>query len=182
MAGRNVVILENERMNKVLFRLLLILFLSIPGFSQASVTSSPDTLSFQLENKATGLLLRPLNASKKDGAQLVLYPQYDWRCLTWDAIPDSSGFFYFRNYFSNKSIRSVATQIEQQPLPLDSDNSMLWKMIEVEPGYYKIVSANDESLVLTAPENSSGNVYLAAWTGSASQYWKMLPKPGRFSG
>ncbi|HEY1165848.1 MAG TPA: hypothetical protein VGE90_11795, partial [Chitinophaga sp.] len=43
--------------------------------------------AFQLENKATRLLLRPKDANNADGTQIVVYPKYDWRCLTWDITP-----------------------------------------------------------------------------------------------
>jgi hypothetical protein len=145
-----------------------------------SAVKAADTLSFQLMNKANGLLLRPENASKKDGARIVLYPQQDWRCLSWDAIPVKNGGYYFRNYFTNKTVAFNQNKAEQQPV--NTEQPFLWKLIKVRDDYYKIVSAADETKVLAASTDEKEQVELQNWNGGEIQLWKLLPKPVHFTG
>lgn len=140
-----------------------------------------DTLTFQLQNKATGALLRPINASKADGAKFVLYSRQNWRCMTWDAISCSGGYIFFRNYFSNKSVSVIQAGIEQQVVNIE-DRGFLWKLVPMENDFYKIVSATDDQSVLTAADSEDEQVQLEKWGNKDTQLWKLLPKPTTFSG
>ncbi|HEY0608295.1 MAG TPA: RICIN domain-containing protein [Chitinophaga sp.] len=143
--------------------------------------------AFQLENKATRLLLRPRDANNADGTQIVVYPKYDWRCLTWDITPAGyANIFTFRNYFTNKTFQPTAGVTENTPVLQaairPSATLQQWDVIKVEGDYYKI-SAHGSELVMTVEgSGTNAKVVLKKWDRSAAQLWKLLPKPEDFSG
>jgi len=143
--------------------------------------------AFQLENKATRLLLRPKDANNADGTQIVVYPKYDWRCLTWDITPAGyANIFTFKNYFTSKTIQPTAGIAESTPVLQaairPSATLQQWDIVKVEGDYYKI-SPHGSNLVMTVEGNgTNAKVVLKKWDQSAAQLWKLLPRPEDFSG
>jgi hypothetical protein len=140
---------------------------------------------YQVQNKATGLLLRPLDARSEDGTPIIVYPKTTWRCLTWELIPSKdSNIYFFKNYFTGKTFtaRESKEGAEVVEVPLDKTKGFpSWKVVYVSEGYYKIESPS--GLVLTVEgEGVNAKVVLKAWNKEAKQLWKMLDKPDHFTG
>src|SRR4051794_38095650 len=49
-----------------------------------------------------GVLLRPRDASNKEGTPIVIYPRENWRCMTWKFEPAGSDVRLV-NYFTHKT-------------------------------------------------------------------------------
>src|ERR1700741_3240024 len=98
--------------------------------------------AFQIQNKATGLLLRPMDANGEDGTPIVVYPKFAWRCLTWDLLPAASpAVFTLKNYFTSKTFEAAGVK-ENTPL-LETGiqqgaSSQQWHFEKGEGDYYKI--------------------------------------------
>jgi hypothetical protein len=143
--------------------------------------------AFQIENKATRLLLRPKDANNADGTQMVVYPKYDWRCLTWDITAAGyANIFTFRNYFTNKTFQPGAGITENTPVlqaaMRPGASLQQWDFVKVEGDYYKIV-AHGSALVMTVEgTGTNAKVILKKWDRSPAQLWRLLPKPKDFTG
>ncbi|OIN55793.1 RICIN domain-containing protein [Arsenicibacter rosenii] len=141
----------------------------------------------QIQNKATGLLLRPYNASKQDNAPVVVYDQYRWKCLTWDLMPTTAAdVFQLRNYFSDKTIQSPADAkdgdaVSQQTIQQNL-STQTWKFVKVSGEYYRIQPAGTDLVLTVSGDQTNANVILRKWVSSDHQLWKLLPKPERFDG
>lgn len=143
--------------------------------------------AFQLENKATSLLLRPRDANDADGTQIVVYPKYAWRCLTWDIIPAGyANIFTVRNYFTNKTFQPTAGIIENAPVLQAAIRPgatlQQWDFVKVEGDYYKITAHGSDLAMTVEGAGSNAKVVLKKWSRSPAQMWKLLPKPEDFSG
>lgn len=153
----------------------------------AGFTDPKPTEAHQIQNKATGLLLRPYNASRQDNAPVVVYDQYRWKCLTWDLMPATAADeFQLRNYFSNKTIQAPAEPkdgdaISQQTIQQNL-SAQTWKFVKVSGGYYRIQPTGTDLVLTVSGDQTNAKVVLSKWTNSDHQLWKLLPKPDRFDG
>lgn len=155
--------------------------------AQQSIAQEFKGGAFQLENKATRLLLRPQDANNADGTQIVVYPKYDWRCLTWDITPAGyANIFTFKNYFTHKTFQPTAGVKENTPVlqaAIRPDATLQqWDFIKVDGGYYKIMAHGSELVMTVEGTGTNAKVVLKKWNQSAAQLWKLLPKPEDFSG
>jgi len=131
----------------------------------------------QVHNRAFGELLRPRNASKKDGAPLVLYPAQPWKCMTWAVRERAGGGVVLENLFSRKTFAAASAgrgpaAVEQVPLATE-----VWHWEELGDGAWKIIEP-ESGRVLTAEKTAAGlRVIVAPWTGADTQKWELRPAP-----
>jgi hypothetical protein len=151
------------------------------------------TGEFQFRNVAFAdrdLVLRPRDASTRDGTPIVLYPRTDWKCLTWKVAPAGESAA-FTNFFTSKgfapkgeaganvkSLPVVQVARDKEPGP-----ESRWKVVAADGETCKIVH-EPSGWVLSAEETESGEVrvVLRAWSGRDDQKWQKLPRPEKFSG
>lgn len=139
--------------------------------------------SYQVQNKATGLVLRPLDANGANGTPIVVYPPTSWKCMTWDFKPaKDAGAFLLWNYFTSKTF-TTTTSAQNAPLvetPMDTAKLKGFRFVPAGNGFYRIEDAS--GLVLTVDgDDVNARVVLKKWNGDAKQLWKLLPKPERFT-
>lgn len=140
---------------------------------------------YQLQNKATGLLMRPLDANSAEGTPIVIYPKTSWKCLTWELKPaGDSNVFTLQNYFTSKTIRAEKPEakgtITQVKFSMDG-NAPKWKFIPVGEGYYRI--EHPSGLILGVDDKDTNSpLLLQKWLNQPTQMWKLLPKPEHFTG
>jgi hypothetical protein len=142
--------------------------------------------SHQIENVAQRLLLRPRDASSKDGAPIVLYPHQDWKCMTWRFEPagDDGREIRLVNYFTHKTICPDGTThgsaVTQHTLSKSGDNrSEGWRFVPVSEGVYRVEHV---ATGLTLTVKSDDSITIEKYTGDATQQFKLLGKPAKFTG
>ena len=117
--------------------------------------------TYAIKNKATGLLLRPLNASKADGAPIVMYSPTNWKCLTWEFNHIEGNTYHLKNLFSSKTFHPKGGKLDKG-VPLEqvafqtSTSYDKWEFIEVDKGHYQIRLAGTE--LYLSPESKTGKV------------------------
>lgn len=134
----------------------------------------------QIHNRAFGELLRPRNASKKDGAPIVLYPAQPWKCVTWRVQHQPDGGVVLENQFSLKTLapaKSAEGKTAVEQVPLLAAGAPQWRWEALPDGAWKI-SVPEGGGVLTAEKTSDGlRVIVAPWTGADAQQWELRPAP-----
>jgi hypothetical protein len=164
--------------------LVLFLFITTAGYTGAFAQKILPA-GYQLQNKATGLLMRPLDANSAEGNPIVIYPKTSWRCLTWELLPaGDSNLFTLKNYFTSKTIRADKAEegkaILQTRLLVDGSDPK-WRFVPVGSGYYKI--EHPSGLILSVDDKDTDSpLLLKKWTNDPRQMWKLLPKPEKFTG
>jgi hypothetical protein len=147
----------------------------------AGPDTQPSTLagqSFQIENLDQSLLLRPRDASNKDGTPLVLYPHEAWKCMTWKL--ESSGDGYrLMNYFTHKTMQPDAAAVVEEPASKTNAPEQQWKFIPLGNDLFRIENSKTGEAL---GASSDGNITVGKWTDAPAQKWKLLPKPERFTG
>jgi hypothetical protein len=143
--------------------------------------------AFQIQNKATNLILRPKDANGADGTQIVVYPKYDWRCLTWDLIPAGyPDIFTVSNYFTQKTFQPTAGIKENTPVLQAAIRQhatlQQWHFTKAEGDYYKITMHGSDLVMTVEGTGANAKVVLKKWDRSPAQLWKLLPKPEEFKG
>lgn len=135
----------------------------------------------QIHNRAFGEVLRPLNASKKDGALLVLHPAQPWRCMTWKVSPKTGGRVEFENQFSHKTFAPAAASADLTFVAQVSAGMAGWQLEKVGDGGWKLVEPASGQ-VLTAVKFADGiKVVVAPWTGAEAQLWEMRSAPAHLT-
>ncbi|HWJ25459.1 MAG TPA: RICIN domain-containing protein [Flavisolibacter sp.] len=164
------------------FIVFLIAFL----LQQETQAQKVENGGYQVQNKATGLVLRPFDARGEEGTPIVVYPQTTWRCMTWElkSLKDS-GVYRFQNYFTGKTFTSTewregGSVVETS---LDRKGGLTgWKIVPAGDGYYRIEAAASDWVLTVEGEGVNAKVVVKKWTKQATQLWKLLPKPERFTG
>jgi hypothetical protein len=143
--------------------------------------------SFQIQNADQTLLLRPRDASNKDGTPLVLYTPESWKCMTWKFEKSGDGY-QLLNYFTHKTLQPEATAtpdqthetpVVQMPASKEAVETQQWKFIELGDGWYRI---DNVKTGLTLGAGADGKVTTGKWADTPGQKWKLLPKPDPFTG
>jgi hypothetical protein len=168
-------------MRAILLSVAVLATLPVCAATEAStnvVLSPSATRSYQIRNSEFGDLLRPRNASGANGTPMVLYPEQQWKCMTWKLQPGSDSAFVVQNHFTSKTFTTVTNQdrlmIAQEPLGSDPARRTQWKFTALEDGTYQITDPRTGQ-ALTAVKNQNGGVEVIAapWTAAAGQKWRL---------
>jgi hypothetical protein len=117
--------------------------------------------TYAIKNVQTGMLLRPLDANKKDATPMVLYRPVNWKCMTWDFKSTGTNSYQLQNLFTDKTFESVSSTasddvaLHQQPFLKDKAQQQ-WEFISVAQDAYLIRLKNTD-LYLT-PADSEGSI------------------------
>ena len=135
---------------------------------------------YSLQNRESGLLLRPRDAGRKDGNAMVLYPEYNWKCLKWDVDSTDSGCT-LRNLFTDKTFQpadsspKAGTPVLQQTMD-PALKLQRWDILPSIDGYVKIRLAGTELYLMPTVPNAEINtaIVLGPWENLPAQHWKMV--------
>jgi len=166
----------------------LTLWCQLSGQSQS--TSNPSAQpqgSHMIRNQKYQLMLRPRDASRKDGTPIVLYAYQPWKCMGWRFEPQPGGARLV-NYFTGKTFEAQTQSgsdapLIQMPATPETAARQSWNFVSIGGGLYKI-ELPAGGLVLTAidPEgNGDIQVILSPWKGSDAQKWQLVDLPDRFT-
>ena len=59
--------------------------------------------TFAIKNVSTGMLLRVMDANKKNETPIVAYSPTNWKCMTWDFTKVEGNTYNVKNLFTNKT-------------------------------------------------------------------------------
>ena len=140
--------------------------------------------SYQIHNKKFGDLLRPRDASKRDGAHIVLYPEQPWKCLTWKLTPSGTAGYTLENHFTSKTLAPGEEELAggkavvQVPFVGDDAQRPLWQFKQLPDGLYQIVDARSgQALTAVSAEGGDVRVIIAPWKDRDEQKWNIVNAP-----
>jgi hypothetical protein len=145
--------------------------------SSLAVTGQPIKGKFAIKNEATGLLLRPMDANKKDETPIVGYEPVNWKCMTWEFQQKSDNIYNLRNLFTNKTFQPAGeiregVSLGQQLLDPVNEQQQ-WEFIPVKKNVYRIRLKNT-ALYLTALSNEiNKQIILSPQKSANEQYWRI---------
>lgn len=139
----------------------------------------------RIQNKVSGNVLRPKDASWGNNIPIVLFNDINWACVTWDFVKTSENAYILVNQYTNKSFKPkdatpvIGTQVVQTSYDI-SKPELTWEFILLENGYYKIkCGKKDLFLSSISVEGKEGSlVILKKWENKPEQMWKLIDKPG----
>lgn len=151
-----------------------ILFLSFKGLSQ-NIKGT-----YAIKNVSTGMLLRVMDANKKNETPIVAYSPTNWKCMTWDFNQAEGNTYFLRNLFTSKTFQpqkgeaAEGLALEQQPLDT-SKTYQQWEFISSPDNTY-MIKLKGSDLYIT-PSDKSGTVnskmILSKKRADKTQYWSI---------
>jgi len=150
--------------------------------ADTSETAEVQSGIYSLRNRESGLLLRPRDAGRTDGTTMVLYPEYNWKCLKWDVASTDRGCT-LRNLFTDKTFQpadsspTAGTPVLQQTIN-PAEKLQRWEILPSADGYVKIRLAGTDLYLMPATPNAEVNtaLVLGPWENLPAQHWKMEAK------
>jgi hypothetical protein len=150
----------------------VIIFLSFNGIAQ-NIKGT-----YAIKNVSTGMLLRVMDANKKNETPIVAYSPTNWKCMTWDFKLVEGNTYLLRNLFTNKTLQpqkgeaNEGISLEQQPLD-NSQTTQQWEFIRAADNTY-MIKLKGSNLYVT-PSDKSGSVnskiILAKKRADNTQFW-----------
>lgn len=124
---------------------------------------------YAIKNKKTGLLLRPIDASKDNEAKIVTYYPQNWKCMTWefDPINESSKPI---NLYSGKTLANNNGMVVQTEINYGTD--LFFE--KVQDNVYRI--SNGKNQFLTAKVTVNQQVSFEDPDNSDFQLWVLEKK------
>jgi hypothetical protein len=151
-----------------------IVFLTFKGLAQ-NIKGT-----YAIKNVSTGMLLRVMDANKKNETPIVAYSPTNWKCMTWDFNQVEGHTYLLRNLFTGKTFqpqKGEATEgisLEQQPFD-NSKTYQQWEFISAPDNTY-MIKLKGSDLFIT-PSDKSGTVnskiILAKKRADKTQYWSI---------
>ena len=131
-----------------------------------------------------GMLLRPRDASSAEGVPIVLYPQQDWKCMTWKLEPIGDGDeVRLVNYFTHKTFypdpAADDAPVTQHAAAKVAATAERWKLVPTDGGAFRLDHVTTGKTLTVTPD---GALVVSPWTGGSTQQWKLLDKPAHFTG
>ena len=149
-------------MKKTRGLILLISTLFMLGSAMGQVIEG----TYAVKNMKTGKLLRPKDASKSDGAPIVMYSPTNWKCLTWDFKHVESDVYQLENLFSGKTFQAEdnsvkeGTLLDQAPLKT-GDHRQLWEFVSLTENNFLIKLAGTDYYLTPVDEKGAVNSRVA---------------------
>ncbi len=134
--------------------------------------------TYAIKNVSTGMLLRVMDANKKNETPIVAYSPTNWKCMTWDFNQVEGNTYLLRNLFTNKTFQpqkgegSEGIALEQQPVE-NSKTSQQWEFISTANNTYMIKLKGSDLYVTPLDKNGAVNskIILSKKRSDKTQYW-----------
>lgn len=133
--------------------------------------------TYAIKNISTGMLLRVMDANKKDATPIVSYTPTNWKCMTWEFKEVGDQTYFLRNLFTGKTFQPAAadaaegTHLQQQPLQVESSYQQ-WEFIATKDNNF-LIRLKGSDLYVTPTEQGAvnSNIILSKKKPGNSQYW-----------
>ncbi len=143
-----------------------------------TVTAQNIKGTYAIKNVSTGMLLRVMDANKKNETPIVAYSPTNWKCMTWDFNQVEGNTYLLRNLFTNKTFQpqkgevTEGTALEQQPIS-NSENTQQWEFISAANNTYMIKLKGSDLYITPSDKNGTVNskIILAKKKDDKTQYW-----------
>ncbi|WP_128912828.1 RICIN domain-containing protein [Granulicella sibirica] len=171
------------------FALMIVLALQmVAGGSPSAANSSvvQPQGSHGVRNEQYGLMLRPRDASNKDGEPIVLYPYETWKCMAWKFESAQDGVRLV-NYFTSKSFEVQAvggtSVVAQKPATPEAREKETMHFVAVEAGLYKIEVQGGAGVLTAVDSDGRGDIRVVVqpWKQTAAQKWQLVDLPDHFT-
>ncbi|MDQ6815615.1 MAG: RICIN domain-containing protein [Bacteroidota bacterium] len=134
--------------------------------------------TFAIKNVTTGMLLRVMDANKKNETPIVAYSPTNWKCMTWDFTKVEGNTYTLKNLFTNKTFQPQKPEVTagialvQQPREGNSQIQQ-WEFLSEGSNTY-LIRLKGTDLYIT-PSDSKGTInsqtILAKKDGTKLQQW-----------
>ncbi len=169
-------------MKKVAFSIIVAIIFCSPATFAQDIKGT-----FAIKNMSTGMLLRVMDANKKNETPIVAYSPTNWKCMTWDFNKVEGNAYNLKNLFTSKTFQpqkseaTAGTAIVQQPI-VENSTSQQWEFLPEGKNIYSI-RLKGTDLYIT-PSDSKGTVnaqtILAKKDGSKLQQWTIYEQHPEF--
>ncbi|MEJ7830546.1 MAG: RICIN domain-containing protein [Segetibacter sp.] len=136
--------------------------------------------TYAIKNVSTGMLLRVMDANKKNETPIVAYSPTNWKCMTWDFNQVEGNTYLLRNLFTNKTFQpqkgemSEGIALEQQAID-NSKTTQQWEFISAANNTYMIKLKGSDLYVTPSDKNGAVNskIILSKKRSDKTQYWNI---------
>lgn len=133
--------------------------------------------TYAIKNSSTGMLLRPMDANKKDATPLVSYSPTNWKCMTWDFKQLDDQTYSLRNLLTGKTFQPATgepeegTALQQQPIREQAPIQQ-WEFIPEKNNSF-LIRLKGTDLYVTPTEQGAvnSNIILAKKKAGNIQQW-----------
>jgi len=159
-------------MKKLFFLILANFLISVIAIAQ------PISGTYAIQNTVTGKNLRPYDAGNQNGNRIVLYNHVEWKCMTWDFIPEGDNTYQLKNLFTSKTFQpkenpaKAGTTLEQQPISTSA--SQQWEFITAPNKSFYIRLKGTELYITASSSQTNSNIILQDKQNKALQLWKLV--------
>ena len=133
--------------------------------------------TFAIQNVATGMNLRPFDASKQDRNRVILYNHHAWKCLTWEFLPIEGNSYRLKNYYTAKAVEPAAhavgpTTLQQRPI--SGGVTQIWEFVD-QPVNAFLIRHKTTGLYITASSHlRDSELHLQPRDRTRPQSWRLI--------
>lgn len=143
--------------------------------------------TFAIKNVSTGMLLRVMDANKKNETPIVAYSPTNWKCMTWDFNKVEGNSYQLKNLFTNKTFQPENTEVVagtaliQEPI-VDNSAKQQWEFLPEGKNTYLIRLKGTDLYITPSDPNGTVNskTILAKKDGSKLQQWTIYEQHPEF--
>ncbi|QUS40062.1 hypothetical protein RPMA_15410 [Tardiphaga alba] len=133
--------------------------------------------TYAIQNVLTAKNIRPFEAKKDDGNNIILYDHWSWKCMTWQFDQVQGNTYQLRNVYTSKTLEPSGTPGAMTALwqqPLGSSKTQYWDFIS-DGGETYLIRLKDTQLYVTiSSEKTNSPIVLKPLQNSTAQKWRLI--------
>ncbi|HSC54918.1 MAG TPA: RICIN domain-containing protein [Phnomibacter sp.] len=133
--------------------------------------------TYAIQNVASGMCVRPLNAGYQNGNKIIAYSYKDWECITWEMISLGDNTYLLKNLFTEKTFQPKAEPkagVELWQQSLGGSPLQYWELIK-QPDATTLIRLKNTALYLTiSSKDQDAPLVLMPLDNTDSQKWKLI--------
>lgn len=132
--------------------------------------------SYQIENVATGKVIRPYNAQIEDDIEVIQYVPKNWECTTWQMIEIDKDTYLLKDLYTQKSFQPLENPRDGAKLfqkPIGGNNLQHWEFIKNKDNTYLIRLKGYDLYITSRSDQLNQPLILQKKNNLQNQNWKL---------
>ncbi|WP_310603407.1 RICIN domain-containing protein [Anaerosporobacter sp.] len=133
--------------------------------------------TFAIQNKKTGMDIRPFNAGIGDEVKIIQYKHHNWECMTWQFIKLEDGSYLLKNLYTHKTFQSssaLESGVTLWQQPLEANKFQYWEFLRQSEDEYLIRLKDSELYVTVSDDKNNSSIILMPMQNKLEQHWKLI--------